>query len=51
MAPCRRAGSGARTAGGGVSNVDIDGNNTIEIKAIEVAISTFETLPTQGEWS
>jgi hypothetical protein len=30
---------------GGVSNVDIDGNNIIEIKAIGVAISTFETLP------
>ena len=30
---------------GGVSNVDIDGNNTLEIKAIGVAISTFETLP------
>ena len=30
---------------GGVSNVDIDGNNTLEIKSIGVAISTFETLP------
>jgi hypothetical protein len=29
---------------GGVSNVDIDGNNTLKIKAIGVAISTFETL-------
>src|SRR5438093_13230068 len=32
--------------GGGVSNVDIDGNNTLQTKAIGVAISTFETLPT-----
>src|SRR5437879_3136159 len=31
---------------GGVSNVDRDGNNTLEIKPIGVAISTFETLPT-----
>ena len=30
---------------GGVSNVDIDGNNTLEIKAMGVTISTFETLP------
>jgi hypothetical protein len=30
---------------GGVSNVDIDGNNTLQIKAIGVVISTFETLP------
>src|SRR5215471_19062713 len=30
---------------GGVSNVDIDGNNALQIKAIEVVISTFETLP------
>ena len=30
---------------GGVSNVDIDGNNTLWIKAIGVTISTFETLP------
>jgi hypothetical protein len=30
---------------GGVSNVDIDGNNTWQIKAIGVLISTFETLP------
>jgi hypothetical protein len=30
---------------GGVSNVDIDGNNTLHVKAIGVAISTFETLP------
>jgi len=30
---------------GGVSNVDIDGNNTLEIKAIGVVISTFETRP------
>jgi len=31
---------------GGVSNVDIDGNNALQIKAIGVVISTFETLPT-----
>jgi hypothetical protein len=30
---------------GGVSNVDMDENNTLEIKAIRGAISTFETLP------
>jgi hypothetical protein len=30
---------------GGVSNVDMDGNNTLQIKAIRVVISTFETLP------
>jgi hypothetical protein len=30
---------------GGVSNVDIDGNNALNIKAIVVIISTFETLP------
>jgi hypothetical protein len=30
---------------GGVSNVDIDGNNTFHIKGIGVTISTFETLP------
>ena len=30
---------------GGVSNVDIDGNNTLHIKGIGVAIFTFETLP------
>jgi hypothetical protein len=30
---------------GGVSNVDIDGNNTLHVKAIGVVISTFETLP------
>src|SRR4030095_5549134 len=29
---------------GGVSNVDIDGNNALQIKAIGVVISTFETL-------
>jgi hypothetical protein len=33
---------------GGVSNVDIDGNNTLEIKGIGVTISTFETLPQQA---
>jgi len=30
---------------GSVSNVDIDRNNTLQVKAIGVAISTFETLP------
>ena len=30
---------------GGVSNVDIDGNNTLHIKTIGVTIATFETLP------
>ena len=30
---------------GGVSNVDIDGNNTLLIKAIGAHISTFEALP------
>ena len=30
---------------GGVSNVDIDGNNALQTKAIGVTISTFETLP------
>jgi hypothetical protein len=30
---------------GGVSNVDIAGKNTLQIKAIGVTISTFETLP------
>jgi len=30
---------------GGVSNVDIDGNNAFQIKAIGVVISTFDTLP------
>jgi hypothetical protein len=30
---------------GGVLNVDIDGNNAFQIKAIGVVISTFETLP------
>jgi hypothetical protein len=30
---------------GGVSNVDMDGNNALYIKAIQVFISTFETLP------
>jgi hypothetical protein len=29
---------------GGVSNVDIDGKNTLSVKAIGAAISTFETL-------
>jgi hypothetical protein len=30
---------------GGVSNVDIDGNHALQIKAIRVVFSTFETLP------
>src|SRR4029453_15258385 len=30
---------------GSVSNVDMDGKNTLQIKAISVVISTFETLP------
>jgi hypothetical protein len=30
---------------GGVSNVDMNGNNALYIKAIQVFISTFETLP------
>ena len=30
---------------GGVSNVDIDGNNTLQVNVIGVTISTFETLP------
>ena len=34
-----------RAPGGGVSNVDIDGKNTLQIKGIGVTISTFETLP------
>src|SRR5215471_13246420 len=34
---------------GGVSNVDIDGNNAFQIKAIRVVISTFETLP-PAQW-
>ena len=33
------------TRPGGVSNVDIAGNNALQIKAIGVVISTFETLP------
>src|SRR5262249_41586335 len=40
------SGTGLRgTIAGGVANVDIDGNHTLEIKSIGVAISTFETLP------
>src|SRR5215467_9467727 len=38
---------GAAITMGGVSNVDIDGNNALQIKAIGVVISTFETLPTK----
>jgi hypothetical protein len=33
---------------GGVSNVDIDGNNSLYINAIGDTISTFETLPAFG---
>ena len=36
----------ARPRHGGVSNVAIDGNNTLEIKSLGAAICTFETLPT-----
>ena len=32
---------------GGVSDTGIDGNNTLEIKAIGVTVSTFETRPTR----
>ena len=32
---------------GSVSNVDIDGNNTMQIKVLGAPISTFETLPTR----
>jgi hypothetical protein len=35
----------AKNLFGGVSNVDIDGSNAWQIKAIGVVISTFETLP------
>jgi hypothetical protein len=35
------------TQRGGVSNVDRDGNNALQIKARGVFISTFETLPTR----
>jgi hypothetical protein len=35
------------TSEGGVSNVDIDGKNTLQIKAIGATISTFETLPSE----
>ena len=33
---------------GGVSTVDIDGKNTLQIKARGVVISTFETRPTHA---
>jgi hypothetical protein len=36
----------ATRATGSVSNVDIDRNNALQIKALGVIISTFETLPT-----
>jgi len=57
MAPqncsCDRTSFGGRTHAlgfplhvwGSVSNVDRDGTNTLEIKPLGVAISTFETLP------
>jgi hypothetical protein len=34
----------------GVSNVDMDGNNALQIKATRVVISTFETLPLHHEF-
>jgi uncharacterized protein (UPF0261 family) len=34
--------------GGGVSNVDRDGNNAWQSKAIGVVISTFETRPNEA---
>src|SRR5262244_592411 len=37
--------TGAQLQMGGVSNADIDGNNTLYIKVVGVTISTFETLP------
>jgi len=40
--------TGAQLQMGGVSNVDIDGNNTLYIKVVGVTISTFETLPSGG---
>jgi hypothetical protein len=36
----------AITLFGGVSNVDIDGNNSLYINTLGAAISTFETRPT-----
>jgi hypothetical protein len=36
---------------GGVSNVDIDGNNALQIKGIGVVISTLETLPKSAKSS
>src|SRR5262245_18192776 len=43
---CRKPGGpSANNHDGSVSNVDIDRNNTLQVKAIGVAISTFETLP------
>ena len=35
---------------GSVSNVDIDGNNTMQIKVLGAPISTFETLPYEDSW-
>jgi hypothetical protein len=36
---------------GGVSNVDIDGNNSLYINTLGAAISTFETLPSKHHTS
>jgi hypothetical protein len=35
----------AEALGGGVSTVDRDGKNALQIKAIGVVIATFETRP------
>src|SRR5215475_7795326 len=40
---CHLGRDGRRSRGGGVSKVDIDGNNALQIKVIGVIISTFET--------
>jgi len=37
--------AGEHTGDGRVSNVDINGKNTLPIKVIRVVISTFETRP------
>jgi len=44
------ADSESSSEAGGVSNVDIAGKNTLQIKAIGVTISTFETLPDRCIW-
>jgi hypothetical protein len=36
---------------GGVSNADRDGNNALQLKAIGVVISTFDTLPKESIWT